>query len=59
MISKNGEALAYLGGTTTEGAKKLNKIDEKFFKRPVAISVGRLTKQKNFIDLIKNLQKVS
>ena len=39
--------------------KKLNKIDEKFFKRPVAISVGRLTKQKNFIDLIKNFDEVN
>ena len=26
VISKNGEALAYLGGTTTEGAKKLSKF---------------------------------
>jgi hypothetical protein len=26
VISKNGEALAYLGGTTTEGAKRLSKF---------------------------------
>jgi glycosyltransferase involved in cell wall biosynthesis len=39
--------------------KKLNKIDEKFFKRPVAISIGRLTKQKNFIELIKNFDQAN
>jgi glycosyltransferase involved in cell wall biosynthesis len=32
---------------------KISNNDKKFFKKPVIISIGRLTRQKNFLSLIK------
>lgn len=33
--------------------KKISHIDKEIYKKPVVIGIGRLTRQKNFLDLIK------